>query len=611
MGGVSGLKEASKNSVKHFMRRGDPAGARITRPARDSFHMLRRVSEIFEEATRTGIAMKAVKRAEKGKKYTFTRSLDDAIGGMSGWGRMIYDAEHRAGAAKRYKASRFVGAKQQKAALAAKKAGKAELDQDMVDEIRNITLDFQRRGHTGEILNAYYPFLNAELQDYARFTKAMAEAPLSTMMRGFAFVSLPAIANWYMNFDNPLYHQQSDIEKELFLHPFGYDPKYKKFGRIPRPVGSVSGFFSLMPHKILDYLARNDPAAIKALEETMWPGKSMRDARNQFQESMYEATEPMPGWLTGAVGMGALGNFPLAGFPEPTGERMEVGGDPLIKDQPALEYAQENLMDYLATNTAARYLMPEDGTLGSIMNTAAPQFAAPFQHLLSNRDPYFRSPIEPPGMANKNLLAADRFTEHTSPIEHFISKMIPWETSPIQAGHMIRRTTGSLGSALLAGSDALGRATGVFDERPGVPKDATDIHGPGAFFGKEPFGSNSSPVRELYQLWDKNEQVWNSLKHNFDLDTKSGAARGSEIMQAYPDWAAAEILKVAVEDMSALHKERREVKSDMDIPDEQRAAILFEIDQYMTQQAYLALEAYNSIIRNPGLAESIINELNE
>ena len=276
-----------------------------------------------------------------------------------------------------------------------------------------------------------------------------------------------------------------------------------------------------------------------------------------------------------------------------------------------LDYAVRNVAQYMQGNTAARYLMPSSGRIGDVLNSAAPQFAAPLSHVGSNTDPFFDSPIEPPGLHSQNLMAADRFTEHTTPIEHFIAKMIPWETSPIQAGHLVRRTTGSLGSTLLAGADALGRATGVFDERPGVPKDVTDAPGVGAFYGKEPFGSNSAPVRELYKLWDENEQIINSMKHNYDLNNRMGAARMKRIVDQYPDWIHAEILEQSVQDLSALHKQRREAKSDLTLTDEHRAAILFEIDQYMTQQSYLALELYNKLVRNPGLTESIVDEFND
>jgi hypothetical protein len=287
---------------------------------------------------------------------------------------------------------------------------------------------------------------------------------------------------------------------------------------------------------------------------------------------------------------------------------VEVGGDPLAKNEHPLDYAKRNFLDYASTNTSARYLIPEDNSLGSIANTAAPQFAAPFTQLLSNEDPFFRSPIEPWSIRNSKLLAADRFTEHTSPIEMAISKMIPWDVSPIQAGHLVRRTTGSLGSALLAGADALGRGVGLFDQRPGVPKDATDAYLPQAFFSKEPFGSSSAPVRELYREWDRAEQVLNSMKHNAKLENMHGVGRIKEIMRDYPDWMAYEILKVGVEDLSAIHKARREVRSDLNMPDDERADRLFVYDQYMTQQAYMIMMAYNNMIRNPGIAGSLLDD---
>lgn len=616
LGGVGGIRKAIANSQEHFMKRAQGADFEHSnfakRGIKSAFHTLRRVSEIFEEATRTGAAMKAVKRAQKGKRYTVARSIDEAMGGLSGYAQMWklpFSKGRRAAVKSRWAKARHVSESQRRSALLAKKSGKAELDLDMVDEIRNITLDFQRRGDFGETINAFYPFFNAELQDYARFTRALREAPLSTMMRGFAFVSVPAIANWYLNFDNPLYQQLADIEKELFIHPWGYDEKYKKFGRIPRPVGTVSGFFSLLPHKMLDYFAANDPAAIKSLEEVLWPGRSLREARDGWMEGAHKASEALPGWATKLAAGASMGNLPMYGVPDPSGmPRVEHGGDPYARGESPLDYAKRNMSNYLSTNTAARYLMPEDKTLGSIANTAAPQFLSPFTQLATNRDPFFRSPIEPWSLRNAKLLAADRYTEHTSPIEHALSKMIPWDVSPIEAGHLIRRTTGSLGSMLLAAADATGQATGMFPNRPGVTKDSTDLFLPKAFFSKEPFGSNSEPVREMYRVWDEQERVINSLQHTMKLGTASGMGRAKDIMRDYPEWIIAQVIKAGVEDLSSIHKARSEVKANENIDDDTRTDLLFAYDQYMTQQAHQIMMVYNKLLRDPSIIGNLLGD---
>jgi len=614
MGGIRGIRQAIGNSQEHFMKRaqgGDFAhGNFVKRGFKTAYHSLRRVSEVFEEATRTGAAMKAVNRAKKGKRYTVSRSVDEAFGGMSGYmkmPRLAWSKTERSAFKSRWKKARNVTEAQAEGTRLAAKKGQTVLDSDMVDEIRNITLDFQRRGDWGEMANAFYPFFNAELQDYARFSRAVVEAPLSTMMRGFAFVSVPAIANWYLNFDNPLYQNLPGVEKELFIHPWGYDEKYKKFGRISRPVGTVSGFFSLLPHKMLDYFAANDPAAIKALEEMMWPGKSLREARDGWMEGAHQISEKLPDWATQLAAGATMGNLPMFGAPDPAGmPRVEHGGDPMARGEHPLQYAQRNLRDYAATNTAARYFMPQDNSLGSLINTAAPQFLSPFSNIAVNRDPFFNSPIEPWGLRNKDLLAADRYTEHTSPIEHAISKMLPWDTSPIEAGHLVRRTTGSLGSMLMAAADELGQGTGMFEERPGVPKDASDNFIRKAFFSKEPFGSSSEPVRELYRIWDEQQKVLNSLKHNRDLKTMRGIDRMKSIMHDHPEWAAATLVKKGVEDLTNLHDKRRKAKADMDMSDEERADLLFTYDQFMTQQAYIIVTAYHNLIRNPSIVGDLI-----
>ena len=584
-------------------RRAKDVPIRIKEQANGAMYALRRVSELAEEATRTGAAARAISKAKKGIKYTRMRALDDALGGLSGWAKMIGDKKFRAGFPGRWRQSRYT-----KSSPYMKVRGKEKLamDADIIDEVRNITLDFQRKGSYGEALNAFYPFFNAEIQDYARFSRAFKEAPLTTSARAFTFVTLPAMANWYMNFDDPNYQNLPDIEKELFMHPFGYNPEFKKFGRVSRPIGTLSGAFGVSAHKTLDWLAANDPAAIKAFEETLFPGESLRRMRDQFREGGAKFTDAMPASLRTALSMATMSYFPMHGIQPPVEHAARVEGDPFMKDLPFMSMLAQEGLDYIQTSTMARYISPRKE--GNLLASIAPQFAAPGAIIKANYDPYFDAPVVPPRLASANLEPEDVYTEQTMPLEHMMAKalrMLPGlgQTNPIQAGFLWRRYTGSLGSMLLNQADMLMRETGMAGERPSTPRDATQKNPlVKPFYGRSPVGGNSKPVRELYDEWERVERVLNSMEHNKQL-LKAG--RLTDIMKDHPEWAAASLIEQAVGDLSAIHKQRRKVLDSYEIEDDVRADRLYELDQGMTQYAYIIMMAYNAMVRDPELGKAL------
>jgi hypothetical protein len=584
----------------------------VQRQVKMGLYGLRSMSELFEEATRVGAVNKALKRAAKGKKYTVSRAVDEAVGGMSGWARLLTGRADYSEIPKRYKQARTVTSFQQEQARRAIELGEApRITAEMQDEMRNITLDFNRNGALSEVINAGYPFFNAEMQDYSRFIRAMREAPLTTSMRAFAFISVPSIANWYMNFDNPEYQALGDVEKELFIHPFGYNEEYKKFGRISRPIGTVSGLFGLLPHKMLDWMAANDPQMIKQLEEELWPGKNLRTMRDQFTDGMATGTQAMPEPLRHALGVASMGYFPAAGSSgsvDPS-QRAEVEGDPFSLGTPVMEYIMNEARNYVATQTAARYIVPKTAD-ENIIGRIAPQVISPIAKIMGNYDWFYDAPVTPPRLEEANLLPKDVWTEQTMPLERLLSQAInmimPFELNPIEAGFALRAYTGGLGNQLIVGGDRLLTAIGAQGKRPGLPKDITDAPGVAGFWSREPYGSSSKPVRELYDEWARVERVLNSLEHNM---AKPNADRTIEIMREHPEFMPAKILEMGVEKLGTLHKARRAVLGNYNISDEQRADTLMQLDQSITKFAYEIMMAYNKVKRDPGITARLLEGL--
>jgi len=242
------------------------------------------------------------------------------------------------------------------------------------------------------------------------------------------------------------------------------------------------------------------------------------------------------------------------------------------------------------------------------MATLAPQFAAPIAHINANWDPFFKAPIVPPRYMAGDLQAEDIYTESTSAMERSMSKMynmIAPDTlglNPIQMGYLIRRYTGSLGASLMTMSDMGMQDTGMVQPRPSHISDVTDRPGAGGLYGREPFGSNSAPVRELYDRWEMDKKVLGSMEYN---EHAGRPERIKDIVKKHPEFLPARLLEQATKNLSGMHKARRAIRADQSLTQEVRVEQLFQIDQAMTTYAYQIMNAYLAMRTDPDLMEQI------
>ena len=575
--------------------------------AKSTLYSLRRFSELMEEATRVGGVGKAMRRAKKGKGVTWARSWDDSMGGARGWMEFM--------AGKHKKSFSEIRAN-------ARTARHTPANwMELLDEGRELTLDFARRGSTGEILNSMYPFFNAELQDVSRFYRAMNDAPMTTIMRAFTYITIPAIANWYRNYDDPAYQAQQEIEKDLFIHPFGQDEASGKFKRIPRPIGTVNEMFGIIPTKVLDWLAKNSPDAIKTMEDMLWPGDNARILREKFLEQPYKFADQIPDTIKQAIAVGSMGYLRAPGDPN-LDSRMAPGegGNPLSQSIYGTEldtagkmkelgkHVLGHVADYVTTNTPGRMINPRN---------LPPQAVAPMMNVQWNEDPFFKSSIVPQHMYGQHAMVPEETkTEATSPIEELMSgilRTLPGVgVNPIQMGYLIRRYAGSVGHMVMSGADQALQATGAIERRPGVPMDVTNAPFTKAFYGPEPWGSNSQPVQTFYEEWGEGRKRLNTLtmhKKNMDQD----AAR--EFLRKHPETFPDYILERGSEDISEMWGYRRQVRSSKYRPDgslmapEIRLDMLNTIDKAITAHAYLILEEYYKLRKDPTYMDSILGRM--
>ena len=545
-------------------------GQAINIGANAAVYGLGRISELAEQSTRVGNFMRARKRAKAGKGYGWLFALDKAAGGIRTPWNYFKPKIWR-------KAREYINNPTRMGAW--------------MGDTREVALDFSRRGYTGEVLNGLYAFANAEFQDLARFARAMDEAPLNTVIKGFSLLTVPAIANWYLNFDDPRYQMQNEAERALFMHPWGYDEAFGKFARISRPIGVPGALFSYGAEKMLDELFYRYPQGIKALEEMMWPGISdSREIRNLFQEKAYDITGQMGDWanlgmMLSTAPIGMVGLLRRAGKP---GEKVEPVGPPDHRGE---------FGGFMGNFGPMRFFnSPLD---------LFPQAVQPLAEIAANEDAFFGGTVVPTREIMRPRDPADVKNPYTSPIEeqvaaafrtvgNFLPGDVDWlrKMNPMQAGFLMRRYTGSVGNMALAGADALAQQAGLFSERPGMPPNMARAPLVKGFYGRSPYGPNSQPTIDFYEKYEEAMLALNTVQDRVQAKNAQGAV---QYIEDNPEIAAAKFMRAVSAEISEGWKLRREIMDDRTISDEMREAQIMVLDQALTQQMIYANDIYDSI----------------
>jgi hypothetical protein len=526
--GAGGKYKANRwsNSMKNWVAESGAEGA--TSVYKLPFHGLQRVSEILEEATRVGAFGKAMKRHKKGIGYTPMVALDKALGGLPGLAKTVTSfGRNLKGFTGRYRAAR-----------------KATGELDWMDEAREITLDFSRRGHFGELMNGLIPFANAELQDVSRFYRAMRDQPLTTLTRGFAFMTVPAIVNWLKNHDNPDYRSMGETERSLFFHFLPLSDKYQKFLRIPRPVGSPQVFMGWGIEKMLDWMLYNDRPAVKKLSEMMYPGQAPTGDSDAFEE-----------WANTLAQTGPLKYL----------------------------YSQANLMPQ-AISPLIQLWANKDSFFGG---PVVPRYMSDAGERLPE-DVYYESTnqiMEPTSQAIRNVGNLTKF---------------PWLESmnPMQAEFLFRKYTGSVGGMLIESAERameVGGMPGV-EERPGMPRDITTAPLAKGFFSRSPWGPSSDAVEDFYNHYAESRRAYNSMRDMVENANRQGMDR---VESRNPEWQAYEFMNQASKDLTEIWNLRKQVVNDKRIEDTVRRDRLLWLDQYASQYARMVVDSYREFMLNP------------
>jgi hypothetical protein len=146
---------------------------------------------------------------------------------------------------------------------------------------RDITLDFGRAGTAGRSVNQVVAFFNAAVQGLDKMRRAFFKGDPKQIarhwIRATTFITLPSVALWALNHDDPRYRELPDWRKDLFWNIL--TPDY--IISIPKPF-ELGVIFGTLPERILDWAYNTDPEAVK-----------------KWAHTFLEATSP--GWLPTAL----------------------------------------------------------------------------------------------------------------------------------------------------------------------------------------------------------------------------------------------------------------------------------------------------------------------
>tara|TARA_A100001011_G_scaffold154640_1_gene163168 strand:- start:656 stop:4282 length:3627 start_codon:yes stop_codon:yes gene_type:complete len=120
-------------------------------------------------------------------------------------------------------------------------------------EARNL-LDYAKRGTLGNNINRLVPFWNARVQGLTRLYEAFRDNPARTTAMIGAYVAIPTIGFYMLNYDDEDYRDEPEWLKQNYY----YFKTGDKANRFPKPF-EVGTLVSSIIEKTLDWVRTNEP----------------------------------------------------------------------------------------------------------------------------------------------------------------------------------------------------------------------------------------------------------------------------------------------------------------------------------------------------------------
>lgn len=145
-------------------------------------------------------------------------------------------------------------------------ASAADAATDAALASRNVTLDFARAGTQGRMINQIVAFFNANLQGTAKLASELKNRPHVVIPRAVAGITIPSIALYMMNKDDPAYQELPQWQKDTFWIVIQRDEqgKLEHLWRVPKPF-ELGVLFGTVPERIMQRIEKDDPDAFHEL----------------------------------------------------------------------------------------------------------------------------------------------------------------------------------------------------------------------------------------------------------------------------------------------------------------------------------------------------------
>ncbi len=127
-------------------------------------------------------------------------------------------------------------------------------------ESREVTLDFARMGLRMKGYNQISAFLNARVQGYDRIVRGFKDNPVRMTAKAAAVITLPSIALWMANHNDPRWKEIPQWQKDMFWIVMTDENVY----RIPKPF-ELGILFGTVPEHLLEAFFEDNPKAMEGI----------------------------------------------------------------------------------------------------------------------------------------------------------------------------------------------------------------------------------------------------------------------------------------------------------------------------------------------------------
>ncbi|MBA9088825.1 hypothetical protein FHR92_005370 [Fontibacillus solani] len=131
--------------------------------------------------------------------------------------------------------------------------------QEALKAAQDITVNFKRKGSAVRSLDKVFPYMNAAIQGMDKTLRTYRDDPVKALVKTALAITLPTMALYAVNHDDPNYQKLSNRTKDAFLLIPRGDGTFIKIAK-PQEQGTV---FSDIPERLMRMFAEEDPTAFR------------------------------------------------------------------------------------------------------------------------------------------------------------------------------------------------------------------------------------------------------------------------------------------------------------------------------------------------------------